>query len=125
MSNIMAVLQNGIAQIEYNRDKFLPDHQQLYLDKMDEKMNTGILIDNVLIENPEPEQRLRFVAGNLANAIKSGDEPMVAALCAYLASRQPELKQVKIEDVEGGISIDLVYDEVYLNQIGVQFNALH
>ena len=125
MSNIMAVLLNGIAQIEYHRDKTLPDQQQLYLDKMDKKMDAGILVDDVLIENPQIEQRIRFVAGNLANAIKSDNESMVSALAAYLANRQPELKQVKIEDVEGGISIDLVYDEEYINQIGVQFGSLH
>ena len=121
----MAVLLNGIAQMEYHRDKTLPDQQQLYLDKMDKKMDAGILVDDVLIENPQIEQRIRFVAGNLANAIKSDNESMVSALAAYLANRQPELKQVKIEDVEGGISIDLVYDEEYINQIGVQFGSLH
>ena len=37
MSNIMAVLLNGIAQLEYDRNTELPDHQAVYLEKMDEK----------------------------------------------------------------------------------------
>ena len=35
MDNIMAVTLNGVAQLEYNRDKALPPQQELYLDKMD------------------------------------------------------------------------------------------
>ena len=42
MNNIMAVFLNGIAQLEYDRDKLLPDHQAAYLDKMDARMDAGI-----------------------------------------------------------------------------------
>ena len=35
MSNMMAVFLNGIAQLEYNRDQLLPDHQAAYMEKMD------------------------------------------------------------------------------------------
>ena len=44
MKTIFAVLLNGIAQIEYDRNKPLPDYQAAYLDKMDKKMDAGILI---------------------------------------------------------------------------------
>ena len=33
MSNILAVLLDGVAQLEYNRDQQLPPHQALYLEK--------------------------------------------------------------------------------------------
>ena len=45
MSELMAVLLNGIAQIEYHRRKGLPDHQGAYLDKMDRRMDEGIEAD--------------------------------------------------------------------------------
>lgn len=49
MSNIMAVLLNGIAQLEYDREKQLPPHQELYLDKMDQKMAEGIQVGDDFI----------------------------------------------------------------------------
>ena len=98
MQNIMAVILNGIAQLEYDRDRLLPDHQAAYLDTMDEKMKNGILIGEETVTDPDLTQRTQFAAGKLAHALKSGDESMAAAMCSYLAIRLPELKQVKIEE---------------------------
>lgn len=127
MSNMMAVLFNGIAQLEYDRDKALPEQQRQYLDKMDEKMATGITLGDRAIADPDVNQRAQFVAQNLAQAIKDDNESMAAAMTSWLASHLPELKQVKMEEAEGkaGISIELVFDEEYGSQVAVQFNGLH
>lgn len=125
MSNIMAVLLNGIAQLEYDRDKALPPQQELYLDKMDQKMDQGIENGDTLIPDPDLNQRAQFVAGNLAHAILSDQEATAAALCSYLANRLPELKQVKITqsgDDNSELSIELVFDEEYQKQISVQLH---
>jgi len=121
MSNMMAVLLNGIAQLEYDRNKPLPDHQSLYLDKMDEKMDEGIFIGDMRIQQPDISQRAQFVAANLVHAIKNDQESTAASLCTYLANRLPDLKQVKINDVNNEVTIDLVFDEEYKNQVAVQF----
>ena len=130
MNNIMAVTLNGVAQLEYNRDKPLPPQQELYLDKMDQKMDLGIFVGDVTIPSPDINQRAQFVAGNLVHAILSDDEAMCSALTAYLASRLPELKQVKItnnaEATDGdgqanAVSIELVFDEAYQKQVEVKF----
>ena len=131
MDNIMAVTLNGVAQLEYNRDKALPPHQELYLDKMDQKMDAGIFVGDATIPNPDINQRAQFVAGNLAHAILSDDEAMCSALTAYLASRLPELKQVKItnnktenntaDEASNAVSIELVFDEEYQKQVAVKF----
>lgn len=131
MDNIMAVTLNGVAQLEYNRDKELPAHQALYLDKMDQKMDEGIFVGDATIPEPDLNQRAQFVAGNLAHAIFSDNEAMCSALTAYLAMRLPELKQVKITQSTdkdkadggeaGGVSIELVFDEAYQKQVAVQF----
>ena len=71
MSNIMAVLINGIAQLEYDRDKALTDYQLTYLDEMDKKMEEGINIDGENIEAPELNQKIQFVTANMLSAIKS------------------------------------------------------
>lgn len=125
MQNIMAVMLNGIAQLEYDRDRLLPDHQAAYLDKMDEKMRTGILIGEETVTDPDLTQRAQFAAGNLVHALKSGDESMAAAMCSYLAIRLPELKQVKIEEHGEQVSIEFIYDQHYRKQVAVDFTPLH
>ena len=121
MSNLMAVLLNGIAQIEYDRRKALPDHQGAYLDKMDRRMDEGIEADGRLIENPDRLQRAQFVAGNLAHAIQTGNEELAAAMTTYLAVRLADLKQVKIREEGDGFAIELVFDEEYVRQFPIQF----
>jgi len=46
-------------------------------------------------------------------------------MCSYLAIRLPELKQIKIEDEEGEISIQFIFDEPYRKQVAVEFTGLH
>lgn len=125
MSNIMAVLLNGIAQLEYDRERLLPDHQAAYLDKMDTRMDDGIVLGEQIITNPDQNQRTQFAAANLVHALKTDDESIAAAMCSYLAIRLPELKQVRIEDNEGEVSIELVFDEDYRKQVAVDFTPLH
>lgn len=125
MSKLFGVLLNGIAQLEYDRDKPLPDHQVVYLDKMDSKMDEGIFLGEESISNPSMGERTQFVAANLVHAIKGNDESTAAALCSWLAHRVPDLKQVKYQETEGEMSIDLVFDEDYIKQIAVAFPKLH
>ena len=125
MSNMMAVFLDGIAQLEYNRDQLLPDHQAAYLDKMDSKMNEGIVVGNEKVENPDLNQRAQFAAANLLHALNTDDESMAAAMCSYLAIRLPDLKQVRFEAQDGEATIELIYDEEYRKQVAVDFSGLH
>ncbi len=125
MSNLLAVLLNDIAQLEYHRDKTLPVHQAAYLDRMDAKMDAGILIGDTTIDNPDINQRAQFIAGNLLGALKSNDEEMAAALCTWLANRLPDLKQVKMVEDGENVTIDLVFDEEYEKQAAVTFSKLN
>lgn len=125
MSDMMAVFLNGIAQLEYDRSKPLPDHQAVYLEKMDARMAAGIRVGEETIEHPDENQRARFVAANLLHAIKSDNESMAAALCSYLATRLPELKQVRFDENEGDVAIELIFDQDYRKQVAVDFTHLH
>lgn len=115
----MAVLINGIAQLEYERDKALTDYQLTYLDAMDKKMDEGISIDGETIDAPELNQKVQFVAANMLSALKADDEGMTSALCTYLATRLPDLKQVLILEEGEEVSIDLVFDQDYKGQVSV------
>jgi len=125
MSHIMAVLLNDLAELEYERDQPLPNDQAVYLDRMDARMDRGIRIGEESIINPDRNQRAQFVAANLVHAIKRNDEPLAAALCSYLAVRLPELKQVRIRDDAGDVTIELIIDEDYRKQVAVPFTPLH
>lgn len=121
MSTMMAVLLNGIAQVEYDRTKSLPDYQGAYLDKMDRKMESeGIDIDGQRILAPALAQKAQFVAANLANAIAANDEAQVAAMTTWLAVRFPELKQVKLSEEEDGFAIAFDFEADYIKQHPVQ-----
>ena len=125
-NNLMGVLLNGIAQLEYDRNKPLPDHQAAYLQKMDRKMDVeGIELDGEHILAPEPQQRTQFVAANLATAITHNNEAVAAAMCSYLADRLPDLRQVKIEEKGEECSINLVFDEEYRKQIAIPLSQIN
>ncbi len=117
----MGVLLDGVAQLEYDRDKLLPDHQAAYLDKMDKKMAEGIAIGDEEIRNPDINQRAQFVASNLVHALKTDNEQVAGAMCSYLALRMPELKQIKITGQGGDVSIEFDFENEYSNQVAVEF----
>ena len=122
MSNVMAVLLNGTAQIEYNRDILLPDKQRDFLNRMDQDMDVGIQLGNQYIEAPNQIQRAQFIALHLVQSLLADNEQQIAASCAYLADRLSDLKQVKaITKPDGAIGIDLVFTEDYKNQVKVEF----
>lgn len=121
----MAVLLNDIAQLEYDRDKPLTDYQSTYLETMDKKMDDGIELGGEHISNPDLNQRSQFISANLHNAIKNNDEAMSAALCSYLADRMPDLQQIKITEINGEVTIDLVFNEEYIKQVAVDLPKIH
>jgi len=122
MSQLMAVLWNGVAQLEYDRGTPLPAHQGGYLEKMDRKMDAGVDLGGEIKEAPDLGQRAQFVAANLAHAIKTDDPANAAAMCTYLAIRLPDLKQVRIKEAGGTLDIELVFDQEYVRQFPVQFH---
>ena len=122
MSKVMAVLLNGTAQIEYNRDIALPAKQRDYLERMDQDMNAGIQLGEEFLPAPNQIQRAQFIALHLVQSLLADNEQHIAASCAYLADRLPELKQVKaVTKPDGAIGIDLVFTEEYTNQVKVEF----
>ena len=123
MRYLLAIVLNGIAQIEYDRNRPLPLDQSDYLDKMDEKMKVGIAFGEKQIDDPDEEQRAQFVASNLYHAIRADNETLASAMTSYLAVRLPALKQVVLDDSGDEVSIELVYDKEYKSQVGVTFHS--
>jgi len=115
----MQVIVNGQSEVEYDRNKPLPERQMEYLDKMDTEMDAGFTLGDEKIEQPDLMQRAQFVAGYLAQAMISDNDQMIAASSSWLAQRLPDLKQVKIDHADERISIDLVFNEERVNQVKV------
>ena len=120
MSAALTVVLNGEPRLRYERDKVLSDRQAEYLDRMDERMNAGIDLDGAHVPVPDSQQRVRFVAMQLVQALVRDDEPRTAAITGYLASRLPDLQQIRVRLEEAEAEIDLVFDEPYRESKVVQ-----
>ena len=110
MSKLVVVF-NGQSVIEYDRNKRLPGHQREYLNRMDSDMQSGITLNGEFLANPDGQQCAKFVAMQLVQAMINDNEPTIAAMCAYLATRLPELKQVKADEHGESIVLDLVFND--------------
>jgi len=115
----LVVVINGDPVIEYDRGKQLPKPQHEYLDRMDQFMDSGITIGTTTTKEPNIVQRATFVANNLIEALRADDEPIMAAACAYLANRLPDLKQVKAEERQDQTTVELVFDKPYGPEVKV------
>ena len=121
MSSLFAVIVNDVPHLEFDRNKPLPEPQLRFIEKMDKELSAQIVIGNEKISNPDTHQRAQFVAINLINALRTGNDTIAAAMCSYLALRVPDLKLVRASDVNNEVLIDLVFDEDYVRQIQVDF----
>jgi hypothetical protein len=127
MSDKLTIVLNGQAVVEYDRNKPLPDQQQAYLDKMDAEMDKGLNVGGESIAHPELKQKAQFVALQLFQALEANNDPVIAASCAYLANRLPDLKQVVGNSIEGqaGVACDLVFDRPHMQEATLQFMKPH
>jgi hypothetical protein len=117
----MTVVINGEAHLEYYRDKPLPADQRAFLDRMDEQMSAGVRLGGEEVSQPGALQRAQFVAIQVIEALQSGNDALIAAGCAYLASRLPDLTQVKARLVDGGFSAELVFNQPFVKEVAVDF----
>ena len=121
MEDSLAVVINGELTLQYDRAKPLPGQQRAYLDRMDARMDSGFELNGVRIDAPDTAQRAQLVTLHLIDALNSNDEPLASAMCAYLAVRLPELKQVKVNSAGEEVTVDLVFDEPYTKEVRVEF----
>lgn len=117
----LVIVVNGEVHIEYRRGEALPQAQRACLDRMDEQMESGVQLGGVAVARPDALQRAQFVAVQVLEGLQAGNDPLVAAGCAYLASRLPDLTQVRARLVDGGFSAELVFNEPYVKEVTVAF----
>ena len=93
---------------EYNREITFEQQQLEFLDKMDKDMEKGIKIRGEFTIHPDLQQRTTFIVMNLIKALQQDNDAVIAASCAYLANRHPELIEVHANDHDDTIRIELV-----------------
>ncbi len=118
---LLTVVINGEAVIEYDRRKPLAPRQQSFLERMDRDMDNGLGLNDQREASPDLLSRARFVANSLLQALAAKNDSVVAATCAYLAVRLPQLKQVRADQKDGQTQIDLVFDRPHVPAQTVQF----
>jgi hypothetical protein len=123
--NQLAVVINDQLTLQYDRDKPLPENQQLYLQQLDEKFNLGIELQGESIANPDIQQKARYMALSLMEGIMYQEDAKAAVSMAWLATRLPDLKQVKAIVDEHGTQFDLIFDREYQPHQVVDFKSLN
>jgi hypothetical protein len=121
----MAVVVNDQLMMQYDRNTPLPEHQQQYLDKLDTKFELGIELQNEFLANPDLEQRAKYMALSLMEGIIYQEDNKAAVSMAWLATRLPDLKQVKAIVDEQGAHFDLIFDREYQPHQVVHFDGLN
>lgn len=111
MAHKLTVYINNESIVEYDRNKRLPGKQREYLDKMDSDMDGGFKLGDEQIDEPDAKARAKFVAMTLIHSIEADNEQMIVATCAYLASRESSLSEVRATAEGENMMLDLIYDQ--------------
>ncbi len=135
MSTDLVVVVNDQLMLQYDRSKELPEHQQQHLQKLDGKFDQGIELQGHFIAQPDVEngsdisrlgeQRAKYMALSLMEGIIYQEDAKAAVSLAWLATRLPDLKQVKAIVDDQGTHFDLIFDRAYQPHQVVQFDGLN
>ncbi len=123
--SVLAVVVNDQLTLQFDRSKALPENQQQYLDKLDIKFAQGIELQGEKINNPDIQQKAKYMSLSLMEGIMYQEDDKAAVSMAWLATRLPDLKQVKAIVDENGTQFDLIFDREYQPHQVVDFKGLN
>ena len=119
--NPLVVVLNSNKVLEYRRERSLTEDQIKDLEKTEIKMQSGIQVGSEFINNPSEHDKAIFMASQLIIALENDQEHIMAISCSYLATRYPNLLQVRATSENGQHSIQLINDEVYVENTPLKF----
>ena len=108
---MLRLVVNGVSVLDYRPQARLPGHVRDFLARMDDDMDEGFSLAGRFVKRPDDMQRAYFVAIQLFQSYKANNERLRAASCAWLSRRMPQLREVKVNDSEEQISLELVMDK--------------
>jgi hypothetical protein len=74
-----------------------------------------------MVNNPDTQQKAQYVALILAKAVTEENEPTAAATLAYLATRLPDLKQIKLSEINGQPGFEFIFDRDFQPETAINF----
>lgn len=120
MSVPLSVVVDGEQVLRFDRDHPLTPEQRASLQAMDRRLEEHVAARGEPL--PDPVARARLVAGTLFHALERGEDRRAAACTGWLATRFPELQQVRVTRHAGRPpTIELVFDRPYAPEARVQF----
>ncbi|HHJ14167.1 MAG TPA: hypothetical protein ENJ79_07280 [Gammaproteobacteria bacterium] len=117
----LVVVLDGQPVLEYRPGHALKARQLEYLRRMDARLDAGIELGGQAVARPDPVQRAQFVALRMIEALQAGEEQPAAAALAWLATRMPDLKQVRAGTGGDAVPVELVFDEPWVEEVAVSF----
>lgn len=108
----MKIYINGEVIFEHDSSKELEPEKISFIDKMDLDMNNGIRVNGKLIKNPDEKQRGTFVGMSLIKGLLQDNGAVIASSWAYLSHRYPRLSEIRANDADNSISIELINEAV-------------
>ena len=112
MPNLLSIYINGKKVLDFDKNTRQPGQQRKFLDGMDLDMDEGIELNGEMIDSPDKNQRVNYVAMSLLYGIEQSSDGIISATCKYLANRLPELKQIRAIESGEEVTLDLIFDEV-------------
>jgi len=123
--SILAIVINDDLKLQYDRTKALPENQQQYLNNLDHKFTQGLELQGEKIDNPTIQQKAQYMSLILMESILYQEDPKAAVCLAWLATRLPDLKQVKAMVDEKNTQFELIFDREYQPHQVVNFTGLN
>ena len=124
VSNLVIVM-NSEKVLEYFRARSLSNQQLIDLGRIDAKLLQGFRVAGEFIKQPSAEDKAMFMANMLIHALNQNDETKMGLCCSFLATRYPDLKQVRIVQHPDRTSIEMINDRIYVEETQVQFKSRH
>ncbi len=124
----LAVVINGDLIMTFDRNKRLPGIERRVLEEIDAHLDEGIQLGDTKVIDPDPVLRAQYIANFMITALFEDQDKKAAAMCSWLATRIPDLQQVRAVDNEEGSKIELVFDKSYAesqNEHKLQFMKLN
>lgn len=110
MSRQLKVCRNDETLIDFDKREASARMQFAYVQKMDTHMDQGIQLHGEKIADPDPQQRMQYVIGELLRALNLNDSRAAAMMCRYLAHRAPDLDRIEIVDTGEAFDVKLKFD---------------
>ena len=121
----LVIVMNSEKVLEYFRQRSLSERQTDDLDRIDAKLEQGFQVGGDFIKQPSAEDKAMFMANMLIHALNQNDETKMGLCCSFLATRYPDLKQVRIVQHPDRTSIEMINDRAYVEEAKIQFKAKH